>query len=309
LFYFVKKKNFPVVSYNEALSIQDTKPNITSSSQRLSIGYESMINNPLQAYLEFAQETAYLAGRLTLGYFQTGVHFDFKADDTPVTIADRKAEELIRGRIEKRYPKHAIVGEEYGGNETHEASQRWFIDPIDGTKSFMRGVPLYSVLMSLEVEGEIKIGVAYFPALDEMVAAARDAGCWWNGRRAKVSDVTSLNRAVVAFSDAANFSKFKREKAWERIKQATYFRGGWGDAYGHMLVATGRAELMLDPIMNAWDCAPFPPILEEAGGYFGDWEGNATIYGLEALSTSRTLLPEVLAVIQGKGPEGRKAIN
>lgn len=258
-----------------------------------------MTNNPLQSYLEFAQETAYLAGRLTLGHFQTGIHPDFKADDTPVTIADRKAEELIRGRIEERYPRQAILGEEYGSNETQGASQRWFIDPIDGTKSFMRGVPLYSILIGLEIDGEIQVGVAYFPALDEMIAAARGAGCWWNGRRAKVSNVTSLKRAMVAFSDVANFGKFKREKAWERIKQATYFRGGWGDAYGHMLVATGRAELMLDPIMNAWDCAPFPPILEEAGGYFGDWGGKTTIYGQEALSTTLVLLPEVLAIIQG----------
>jgi myo-inositol-1(or 4)-monophosphatase len=259
-----------------------------------------MKNNPLQTYLEFAQETAYLAGRLTLGYFQTGIHSDFKADDTPVTIADHKAEELIRSRIEKHHPTHAIMGEEFGANENSEASQRWFIDPIDGTKSFMRGVPLYSILIGLEIEGEVQVGVAYFPALDEMIAAARGAGCWWNGRRAKVSNVTSLKRAMVAFSDAANFSKFNRGKAWERIKRATYFRGGWGDAYGHMLVATGRAELMLDPIMNAWDCAPFPPILKEAGGYFGDWQGNGTIYGQEALSTTQTLLPEVLAVIQGK---------
>ena len=133
-----------------------------------------------------------------------------------------------------------------------------------------------------------------------MIAAARGAGCWWNGRRSRVSEVSRLKRAMVAFSDVDNFSNYNKGEAWERIKRSTYFRGGWGDAYGHMLVATGRAELMLDPIMNAWDCAPFPPILEEAGGYFGDWKGKATIYGQEALSTSQALLTEVLAVIQGK---------
>lgn len=287
-----------VVSYNETLLRNAKKPNTILI--RISSGNKNMENNPLQSYLEFAQETAYLAGKLTLGYYQTGVRPDFKADDTPVTIADHKAEELIRGRIERRYPKHAILGEEFGVNENQEASQRWHIDPIDGTKSFMRGIPLYSVLIGLEIEGQVQVGVAYFPALDEMIAAARGAGCWWNGRRAKVSSVSSLNRAMVAFSDVANFSNFNKEEAWERIKQATYFRGGWGDAYGHLLVATGRVELMLDPIMNAWDCAPFPPILEEAGGYFGNWSGEATIYGQEALSTSQTLLAEVLAVIQGK---------
>jgi myo-inositol-1(or 4)-monophosphatase len=258
------------------------------------------MSKSFQSYLSFAIETAYLAGRLTLGYFQTGIRPDFKADDTPVTVADRKAEELIRARIEKQCPRHAIVGEEYGMNENKEASHRWFIDPIDGTKSFLRGVPLYAVLIGLEIEGAVKVGVAYFPALDEMIAAASGEGCWWNGRRAHASDVSNLKQAVVVFSDVANFAKYGRSEAWERIKQTTYFRAGWGDAYGHLLVATGRADLMLDPIMNVWDCAPFPPILKEAGGYFGDWQGNSTIYGNEAMSTTQVLLAEVLALIRGK---------
>jgi histidinol-phosphatase len=258
------------------------------------------VSNPYRSYLNFAVETAYLAGRLTLEYFQTGVQPDLKADDTPVTVADRKAEELIRSRIEQRYPHHGIVGEEYGANENEGASHRWFIDPIDGTKSFLRGVPLYAVLMGIEIEGSVEVGVAYFPALDEMIAAASGEGCWWNGRRVQVSAVTNLKQAVVVFSDVADFTKYDRAEAWERIKQATYFRAGWGDAYGHMLVATGRAELMLDPIMSVWDCAPFPPILKEAGGYFGDWQGNATIHGHEAMSTTQVLLPEVLTLIQGQ---------
>ena len=257
------------------------------------------MSKSLQPYLSSATETAYLAGRLTLGYFQTGIRPDFKADDTPVTIADRKAEELIRTRIEKQYPHHAIVGEEYGTNENEKASHRWFIDPIDGTKSFLQGVPLYAVLIGLEIEGTVQVGAAYFPALDEMIAAASGEGCWWNGRRARVSDVSDLSQAVVTFSDVGTFFEYNRAEAWKRVRQATYFRAGWGDAYGHSLVATGRAELMLDPIMSVWDCAPFPPILKEAGGYFGDWQGNSTIHGNEAMSTSQALLPQVLDLIQG----------
>jgi histidinol-phosphatase len=249
-------------------------------------------------YLDFAIETAYLAGRLTLGYFQTSLRPDFKADDTPVTIADRKAEELVRARIEKHYPHHAIVGEEFGASEGKEANFRWFIDPIDGTKSFMRGVPLYAVLLGLEIEGSVRVGVAYFPALDEMIAAASGEGCWWNGRRARVSIVSSLSQAIITFTDVATFARRGHAEAWERLKQAVYFRAGWGDAYGYLLVATGRTELMLDPIMDAWDCAPFPPILQEAGGYFGDWQGNPTIHANEAMATTQTLLPEVLALIR-----------
>jgi myo-inositol-1(or 4)-monophosphatase len=150
--------------------------------------------NSYRSYLDFAVETAYLAGRLTLGYFQTGVQADFKADDSPVTIADRKAEELIRARIEKHYPRHAIVGEEYGADENEDASHRWFIDPIDGTKSFLRGVPLYAVLIGLEIEGCVEVGVACFPALGELIAAASGQGCWWNGRRARVSEISSLEQ-------------------------------------------------------------------------------------------------------------------
>jgi myo-inositol-1(or 4)-monophosphatase len=250
------------------------------------------------SYLDFAVETAYLAGRLTLGYFQTGIRPDLKADDTPVTAADRAAEQLIRGRIERQYPQHAIVGEEFGVTEHAGSEFRWFVDPIDGTKSFVRGVPLYGVLIGLEVAGAIAVGAAYFPALDEMLAAAAGEGCWWNGRRAHVSDVTELRRATVSFTDPASFAAYGRRAAWERIQSATHFRTGWGDCYGHALVATGRIELMLDPIMSAWDCGPFPVILQEAGGYFGDWQGNATIYGNEALSTTRALLPEVLASIE-----------
>jgi myo-inositol-1(or 4)-monophosphatase len=258
------------------------------------------MSHSLRKYLDFAVEAAYLAGRATLSHFQTGVQAEFKSDQTPVTIADRQAEELIRRRIEVQYPQHAIVGEEYGVKETEEASHRWFVDPIDGTKSFMRGVPLYAVLIGLEIEGSMRVGVAYFPALDEMLAAASGEGCWWNGRRAHVSTVPTLEQAVVSFTDVASFGPHGRSGAWERIQAATYYRAGWGDAYGHLLVATGRVELMLDPIMSSWDCAPFPPILQEAGGYFGDWQGNPTIHASEALSTTQTLLPEVLALIEGK---------
>jgi len=253
----------------------------------------------LDDYLAFATETAYRAGRLTLGYFQTGVRPDYKADDSPVTVADRLSEEYIRGQIEARYPDHSIVGEEYGAKETAGSACRWIVDPIDGTKSFARGVPLYGVLLGLEIEGEVQVGAAYFPALDEMVAAATGLGCWWNGRRAHVSEVDNLRRATMAFTDPVSFAKYGREAALQRLQAATYYRAGWSDCYGYMLVATGRVELMLDPVMAVWDCGPFPPILREAGGYFGDWHGRVTVDAGEALATTQALLPEVLRVIEG----------
>jgi myo-inositol-1(or 4)-monophosphatase len=163
----------------------------------------------------------------------------------------------------------------------------------------VRGVPLYAVLIALEIEGKCQVGVAHFPALGEMVSAASGEGCWWNGRRARVSDVAQLKDALAVHYDAAAFEKYGRAGAWERIKQTIGYRAGWCDAYGYLLVATGRADIMLDPLMNVWDCGALLPIVQEAGGYFGDWQGNPTIYGNEALATTQTLLPEVLRLIQG----------
>jgi histidinol-phosphatase len=254
----------------------------------------------LREYLDFAVETAYQAGRLTLGYYRTDLRPEFKGDDSPVTVADREAEALIRRRIEACYPQHAIVGEEYGEKGVAGASHRWFVDPIDGTKSFVRGVPLFGVLIGLEIDGTVAAGAAYFPALDEMVCAATGEGCYLNGRRTYVAATETLDRSVVSFTDAASFDRYGRGAAWRRIQAATYYRVGWSDAYGHALVATGRLELMLDPVMNPWDGGPFPVLLREAGGFFGDWSGRETLYGNEGLSTTRALLPRVLALIEGR---------
>jgi histidinol-phosphatase len=249
--------------------------------------------------LDFLIETAYLAGRKTLAYFQAGVQADYKADRTPVTLADRQSEELIRARIEKHYPQHAIVGEEFGLKETETARYRWIVDPIDGTKSFLRGIPLYAVLIGLEIDGRASAGAAFFPALDEMLYAADGLGCWWNGRRAHVSDVTSMEGAWITCTDPAGFARYGRGEAWERMLKAGYVHGGWSDAYGYLLVATGRAEIMLDPVMEVWDCAPFLPIFREAGGYFGDWKGNETILAREALATNAHLKQAAIDILRG----------
>jgi histidinol-phosphatase len=250
-----------------------------------------------KSFLTFAVETASAAGKLTLAYFQKKLDIDFKDDDSPVTIADRQAESLIRARIEKKYPSHSIIGEEEGYDRRDDAF-RWLIDPIDGTNSFICGVPLYGVLLALEIERQIKVGVSYFPALDDMIYAAEGLGARWNGKAAFVSNTNDLSRVFLAFTDSANFEKYGKKAAWERLQKATYYRAGWCDAYGHALVATGRIDLMLDPIMNPWDCGPFPVILSEAGGYFGDWHGVSRIDGGEALSTNGLLLPEILKLLE-----------
>ena len=238
-------------------------------------------------FLEFAIDAAWRAGRQTLAHYQTGVAVQRKVDRSLVTIADRNAEQLLRDLITARYPTHTVVGEEFGQSD-RQSSHRWVIDPIDGTNTFVRGVPFYGVLVALEIDGVPVVGVAYFPALDEMISAADGLGCRWNGRRARVSAVTALEEACIAYTDSRGLRE-RLNGEWDALQGLSALQRGWGDCYGHCLVATGRADIMLDPRMNPWDCAALIPILQEAGGRFTDWQGGVTIDGGDAISTNGAL--------------------
>ncbi len=251
----------------------------------------------LTSFLDFAMDVAWQAGRLTLAHYQTGVVVEQKADHSAVTVADREGERLMRRLIDAAFPTHAIVGEEFGA-ETRASSHRWLLDPIDGTNSFVRGVPLYGVLIGLEIDGDPVVGVCYFPALDEMIAAATGGGCRANGRLVQVSPVSELSRATVAYTDARNVA-LRLGPAWPSLQADTALQRSWGDCYGHCLVATGRADVMLDPRMNPWDCAALIPIVQEAGGRFTDWRGRAVIDGGDAVSTNGALHEEILRRISG----------
>ena len=245
--------------------------------------------------METAAQLAWEAGRTTLRHFQTGIAVELKADATPVTAADREAEEIIRLGLQQVFPKDGVLGEEFG--EKSGASGRcWIIDPIDGTKSFIQGVPLYGVLVALEDEkGEVVVGAVYLPGLDEMVHAAKGLGCWWNGRRTRVSAVKNLSQACVCYTSSRSFGQQQhRNHVFDGLAGKVGLLRGWGDCYGHLLVATGRAEVMLDPAISPWDCAPFVPILQEAGGTFTDWRGKATIRGKDGVSTNSLLFDEVM---------------
>lgn len=263
------------------------------------------MNDPSpDSLLEFALDAAWQAGRVTLGYFQTNVTTERKSDNTPVTIADREAEQTLRRMIGERWPDHGIIGEEFG-EQTADSPYTWILDPIDGTKSFVCGVPLYATLLAL-LDGERSlVGVMHFPALNETVYAVRGGGCYWNGRRARVSQVDKLENAVLLASDINTFAAYGRSEAWQRLIDATYVQRTWGDAYGYGLVATGRADVMLDPAMNLWDAAPLQVILEEAGGTFTDWRGNRTIHAAESIATNGLLFEQVMEQVSRAAPEGR----
>ena len=245
-----------------------------------------------------AERFAREAGDLTLRYFGTELAVEDKTDGSPVTKADREAEGLIRTRIAAEFPTHGILGEEYG-LEREDAAVRWILDPIDGTRAFMRGVPLYAVLIGVEVEGEPAVGVAHFPALRETVSAGAGQGCRWNDRPARVSSVSQLDRSLVLTTDVEEILRRPQGAGWREIASAAHTSRTWGDAYGHILVATGRAEIMVDPILSIWDAAPLLPIVTEAGGRFTDLSGSQTIRSGSALSSNGLLHDAALGAIWG----------
>jgi histidinol phosphatase-like enzyme (inositol monophosphatase family) len=252
----------------------------------------------LREVLDFAVESATLAGSFTLGYFNASPPVELKADRTPVTAADRGAEERLRQRIERAFPTHGILGEEFG-EKAGTAPARWILDPIDGTYSFICGVPLYSVLIGFEWEGEAVAGVIHMPALQETVYAARGLGCRWNGRPARVSDVSELSEARLVFASAKFARKHGKGAEFERLLSACGNDRGFPDAYGYALVATGRAEIAVDPVMSIWDTAALFPVVTEAGGSLTDWHGTATHKAPEAMATNGRLLKPVLSALYG----------
>lgn len=250
----------------------------------------------LQEWLDFAVESAQLAGSLTLGYFNTELRHEVKSDNTPVTEADRQAEELLRSRVERFYPDHAFLGEEFG-HRKGTSPARWIVDPIDGTMSFIRGVPLFSNLVGLEWDGQMVVGVIHLPALNETVYAARGLGCRWNGRQAHVSEVSSLEKATMSATTVKNLYAAGRGQAYEKLRDRCYADRGWCDAYAYALLATGRVEIVLDPIMSIWDSAAVLPVVTEAGGTFTDWDGAPTHTGDSVIATNGRLHDAVMSTM------------
>ncbi|HEY8516626.1 MAG TPA: histidinol-phosphatase [Candidatus Binatia bacterium] len=247
--------------------------------------------------LEVARRAVEEAGRVTLEYFRRDFTVERKADDTPVTIADRRAEQSLRAALAEAFPDDGVLGEEFGTLEGR-SGRRWIIDPIDGTQSFIRGVPLYGVLLGLEDGGRCVVGAAGFPALGETYFAARGAGAWCNDQRISVSRVATLAEATVLTSDAKPEHYGDFYPGYERLLRASARQRGWGDCYGYALVARGAADVMVDPKLNPWDIAAIIPILEEAGGAFFDWSGETRIDGGSGIGTNGLLREQVLALLR-----------
>lgn len=253
------------------------------------------MNFDLDTVHKAAIEIANKGGDHTLNYFNKSFDVERKSDDSPVTVADREAESIMREEITKRFPEHGIVGEEHDDYNA-ESSVQWILDPIDGTKSFIHGVPLYTTLIGVVVDDEPAVGIIYAPALDELCDAAKGKGARLNGSTCSVRPCDDLSQASFMSTDCYTSAQFNYGDAFDALVKKSRIHRTWGDAYGHMLVATGRADLMFDPILNIWDAAPLLTVLREAGGVFCDTDGNETIQSGNGFSSSRELMPEILEV-------------
>lgn len=238
--------------------------------------------------LEAVTDVARVAGDVALRYFKSGLAIDIKADGSPVTIADRTAEEVARGWIAARFPKDAVLGEELGA-AGDDRQRRWFIDPIDGTKTFVRGVPLWGTMIAVAQGDEVLAGAIYCPAVDELVAAAVEEGCWFNGSRCQVSSVASLETSTILVTDARFPYNPERADRWAALGEHVAVSRTWGDCYGYVQVATGRAELMVDDRLSPWDAAALIPIIREAGGVYTDWRGGDKVDGGDGVASNAVL--------------------
>ena len=247
--------------------------------------------------LNAVEEVTRLAGDTALRYYRDRPAVETKADGSPVTVADREAERVSREWIASRFPDDAILGEELG-SRAGKSGRRWLIDPIDGTKSFVHGVPLWGSLVAVCMDDVVLAGGVYCAAAGEMLVAAEREGCWHNGARAKVSSVATIAESTVLTTGLDFTRRPERAAGWRRLSEAAHIARTWGDCYGYLLVATGRAEVMTDAIVAEWDTAAVQRCVVEAGGVFTDWEGKATAFGGSGIATNALVADEVRRILR-----------
>ncbi len=262
---------------------------------------DSAAASPYASELEFALSLCDDARRIVLSHFETGVAVDWKPDASPVTRADKETEEHVRARLLKEAPGDGIIGEEFG---TEGGTRRqWVIDPIDGTKSFIHGVPLFGTLLALLVDGEAKVGVIDMPALGKRIYAAEAGGAYLDGHPCRVSAVDQVEQALLLDGCATTVERHGLGEPWRKLRERARIHRGWGDCYGHFLVACGRAEVMMDPVVEIWDVAPLGVILPEAGGRFSNLQGTGDLRVRSGLSSNGRLHSMVLDSLGGRRTE------
>lgn len=255
-------------------------------------------NKHLEKLLEFAIKTVKKSNAITLKHYNKKIKFHLKDNLSPVTIADIKCEKFIIGRINEKYPKHSILAEEHG-NSVNEAEFKWIIDPIDGTKNYMRRYPFWGTLLALEYNGEIVLGVISMPLINEFIYASKGKGCYYNNKRSKVSKIRSIKDSYLIHGGLDYILTEPYRNNFLNLAGQAYYNRGFGDCHGHSFIINGRAEMMIDPHVAPYDVAPIKICVEESGGRFTDLKGNKTIYGGNALVTNGKVHDAVLRVLNG----------
>ena len=251
----------------------------------------------MNADLAFALSLAELADEITMRHFRSPeLEVETKSDLTPVSVADRGAEEALRAAIARERPDEAVVGEEFGA-AGDGAPARWILDPIDGTKHYVRGIPIWATLIALEREGVLVTAVASAPALATRWWAARGEGAFASGRAIRVSSVPRLEEAAFSHAGSGSLEKHGHGASLRALSQRAWMERAYGDFWQHMLVAEGRLDFALEAAVNLWDLAAVQLIVEEAGGRFTDFGGVARPDGGSGLSSNGVLHDEVLAVL------------
>lgn len=230
------------------------------------------------------------------------VHVDYKADDSPVTLADKEIEAYIVAQIESQFPGGIIVGEESG---THPSSRpndakgplvEWIVDPIDGTKSFIHGVPLFATLIGVMVDGAAVYGAIYNPLLNDLIVGDCHTALW-NGRPTKMRACPELAQATLLTTDILDIDKHRNIHNFMQLASQCRILRTWGDAYGYCLLATGRADVMVDPIMSRWDLAAVIPVIQGAGGTITDYYGGDPATGDSIVASTANLHDQVVPAL------------
>jgi histidinol-phosphatase len=251
----------------------------------------------MHADLSFALRLADLADAVTVERFRADdLVVETKPDLSPVTEADRAVERLLRKRIGEERPGHGVVGEEFGADQP--GSARWILDPIDGTKNYLRGIPVWATLIALEREGRVEVGVVSAPALHRRWWAARGEGAFVNGRRIRVSQVANLADAVLSYASLTSWERHGLGEQFLTLAGSCWRTRGFGDFWSHMLVAEGAADLAVEPEVELWDLAAPQVIVEEAGGRFTDLGGTPTPAGGSVVSSNGLLHDQVVTTLR-----------
>jgi len=251
--------------------------------------------NELVEYKNFCKILAEASAEIIRKYFRTSVSVESKADNSPVTIADKKAEEVMRELIMKHFPNDGIVGEEYG-EANKDAEITWILDPIDGTKSFICGAYSFGTLIGLLRNGQPILGVYNHPILDDFLIGD-NLETSINGERTSLRNCNKLEQAVLLATDYLNIEKYQNIEKFNKLIRKVKLYRNWGDCYGYYLLATGYADVMIDPIMSSWDMLPLIPIIKGAGGVITDYHGKDPVNGKSAVASASGIHSEIITLL------------